>query len=598
MSSLEANPPDSTLKSLETDQKKAQGNLAEARKILQRVQKKEAQTGSPQLTSVIEVVVDNFDQLDETTRSTIKEKIGQEEIPPAVLEVITDFPEQKQREAKGMLQIGRAAYAAVSELSGKVDPSRPKDDARQIYSLADGLSSAIVSAGLKELFPEYAHLDEEQEKANELADKEKCWITDPVDGSAGIVRGLNTWAVGFSLHEKQDVEAGGSGITLGCVISPQGNSTDVVFGGKEVGAYDWQGRPVSVSSTTEAKDLSFSVGSRDVREMKWIASLQALGREGSRVYAGVDTQHASTWLARGSVDILVRVEQPSYDIGPVIAITEGAGGNVREMNGQLVEVQRDKVRRHDLIAWNGTEEMIHLFDHVLNSDMDAPTSNGGSLIESLRTGTKYSTHTTLLRKGKQIFLQRTDRFGQGAEWDFSARLIDEPSQKSMSGIKKWQNDPITQKWLNGELAELPKNSPEVPLSISLDEFKQLVGRFKVEVSRDNLTVDNLPIGVEFQREINPNMFLQDGGNDYEHTSCMVVDVPQDQEVETANVEGEWVDIDDLLAIVKEWNRRDSLSYKGIPISPVLARALKTWDEKPYQNAQISEDGTFYWVSED
>lgn len=536
------------------------------------------------LFTAITDTINSFDEITKSVRREIIDKIPLDKIPLRIFEVIASFPDRKQREAKGMLQIAHAAFIAVSELSGKVNPSRPKADGRQIYSLADGLSSAVIGTGLKMLFPEYAYLDEEHEKNTELKDAERCWIIDPVDGSAGIVRGLNTWAVGIALHENDDVKNGGTGITLGCIISPQGDDTEVIFGGKNLGAYNWNGDRVRVSPTITRKDLSFSVGSRDVREMEWIASLQVLGREGSRVYAGVDTQHAGVWLARGSIDLLVRMQQPSYDIAPVVAITEGAGGQVREMNGKPIVVQRDKIRRHDLVAWNGTEEIIYLFDHVLNSDMDTVTSNGGSLIESLRAGAVYKTHTLLLRKSDELFLRLNNRFGQGVEWDFSGRKIDSPSETVDRRVFK--------EWINDELEELSCNSSAVPLSIPVEAFQGLASRLGVKIKRENITTENIPIEAEARRTISPNIFLKNGGIDNEQTTCMVVDVSQiDNNID---LEGQWVAIDELLSVIGEWNQRDSIEYKGCQVSPVLAEVLLSWSGKPYRKMRLSKDNTFFW----
>lgn len=307
----------------------------------------------------------------------IRERLRSELPPQGLLEVIGSFSPEKQAEALGMVAAARAAFVTVQELAGKVEPSRPKPDNRQIFSLADEVASAVIQRSLSQRFPDYGYLDEEVEGGDEqLGQSEKCWIVDPLDGSAGFVRGLNTWAVGIALHEQGDVKKGNSGVTLGIIASPQHDRTEVLIGGRGIGSFDWDGKPVRVSRTTDPKDISISVGSRDIRtnkrnEEEYIATLQLIGQNASRLYSGIDTQHAGAWLARGSIDLLTRVVQPSYDIAPVVAVVQGAGGEVKDMKwGETVRfqplvIQRDKERRHNLLAWNGKAEVEDFFTHMM-----------------------------------------------------------------------------------------------------------------------------------------------------------------------------------------------------------------------------------------
>jgi myo-inositol-1(or 4)-monophosphatase len=307
----------------------------------------------------------------------IQERIRNERFPQGVLETIESFPPERQTEALGMVTAARAAFIAAQELAGTVEPARPKADNRQIFSLADEVASAVIQRSLSERFPDYGYLDEEVEgDDDQLREKAKCWIVDPLDGSAGFVRGLNTWAVGIALHETEDVKKGNSGITLGVIASPQYDRTEVVFGGKGTGSFNWKGEAIRVSKTADPKDLSMSVGSRDIRTNKreqeeYISTLQLIGQNTSRLYSGVDTQHAGVWLARGSIDLLTRVVQPSYDVAPVVAVVQGAGGEVMDLKwGETVRflplvIQRDKERRHNLLAWNGKKEVKEFFVEMM-----------------------------------------------------------------------------------------------------------------------------------------------------------------------------------------------------------------------------------------
>lgn len=315
---------------------------------------------------IASLVVTRSTDISEEVRAEISRRLIAEHIPQPIRELLHKRieNEQKQEEIIAALEASRAGFIVCDTLSGTVDTRRKKEDNGQIYSAADTLSSQVISAVLAEKFPSYGRLDEEMGGIN--LEAENCWIIDPLDGSAPFVRDIDGWAVGIALHQKHDVKNGGTGITFGVVSSPQRKGNEVVFGGKGLGCWNWNGQNKQVSKFTKPKDLSFSAGSRDIREHDWSSALQFMAQRVSRVVSGFDTQFSGALLANGSIDFLVRIQQPSYDIASVIGIVEGAGGKVKEIGSMPLVIHRDTVRRHNIFAWNGQQGVVDFFaQHAL-----------------------------------------------------------------------------------------------------------------------------------------------------------------------------------------------------------------------------------------
>lgn len=487
-------------------------------------------------------VIGSSGELDSQQRLTIVDRLGTERVPQAVLEVVERSFGKKtfQEEAVVALEAARAAYIVADVLVGKVSEARKETDLRQVYSLADRLCSQVIGAVLEERFPSYGRLDEESGRVNLGA--QKCFVIDPIDGSAAYIRDLDTWAVGIALHDEADILAGGSGITWGIIASPQRRGREVIFGGRAQGSWDWEGNPVKVSQIVEPEKMSFSVGSRDVRVSDWIAALQALGKSVSRIYAGIDTQFAATMLARGGIDFLVRVEQPAYDIAPLIGIVEGAGGLVAELDGRPVVIKRDTERRHNIFAWNGTNEVRDYFLQINGYELDLPVvvTTGGRdsvtrgydsqsrMIEVLRSGKKYESVCLLPRCGQKYLIMRRSRFGpeDNPRWDFPLVGLVYPNETCQYNCGPDSKNPHP---------ALRRLLIEQGLS---DETGGDTGLF-----------EKTSYGLSCQERILPGLFFPNGGVNVERTYAGVLVVSREDVITPSQLyESRWVELSDLEAL--------------------------------------------------
>lgn len=256
-----------------------------------------------------------------------------------------------------------ASFTVCTALSSIRDVRRKEDNPREVFSVADTLSSKIIRAILKEGCPEYGLLDEEF--GGERLDAKRIFIFDPVDGSASYLLGVEEgWAVGIAIHDLDDVKAGGTGIISGVILSPRRTVEDTFVGGiKHVGCWNRNGDKVSVTDKTTIADVGASVGHQDLRKDYWWKTIHVFAEQIMRLYAGIDAQHSGSWIAQGHLDIFLRMDQPCYDISPIIGVVEAAGGKVMEFDGKEVTIERNLEKTHNFIAWNGQEA---LKNHILN----------------------------------------------------------------------------------------------------------------------------------------------------------------------------------------------------------------------------------------
>jgi fructose-1,6-bisphosphatase/inositol monophosphatase family enzyme len=531
---------------------------------------------------IIGKILADAPEIDSDLKNLLINKGRQVQVPGALKERLESGIENEQRrqEVLAAVEAGLLGYMICEELQGKVDPWAGKsDDNRQVYSQADLLSSKVIATILSERFPNYGRLDEEV-KPEDAFDEDKCWITDPLDGSAAYVRGIDWWAVGLALHEKLDIDTGGSGISFGVIVRPGRNGPVVLVGGKELGGcWDQNGRPIHTSEIVEPKMMSFSIGSRDVRVPNWITALQAIGQKTSRLFSGVDTQYAATLVAGGNLEFLVRAEQPSYDIAPLIGIVEGAGGAVLELDGTRVIVQRDKERRHNILAHNGKPEVVRFFNSIFGAGFDTTVaidaSNFGTdrmkeakLVDAIRTGSEYQTACVLPKHEGKFFIRQVNRFGIEGDlkWDFGMSKPVTPDEAREMSEKNWSSIHELGDLSSETRGDLDSNRsmPDLDPAIDSSHPAQMELLGKINWPDGNLPVDYSEEGnkdfirglafLGIKETIPPNDYFPNGGVSNELAHCMVVDV-QNQEIVPVDAlrESRWVTDDELRQMVKEGN---------------------------------------------
>lgn len=159
---------------------------------------------------------------------------------------------------------------------------------------------------------------------------QRCWIIDPIDGTANFVRGVPVWATLIGLMADGDV-------VVGVVSAPALGRR--WWGAKDGGA--WTGRSLTkasacrVSEVTRLEDASLSYSdlaswSRAGRLDQFVRLARSVWR--SRAYGDF---WSHVLVAEGAVDISAESEVSLWDLTAIQVIVQEAGGQFTDLVGNL-----------------------------------------------------------------------------------------------------------------------------------------------------------------------------------------------------------------------------------------------------------------------
>ena len=157
----------------------------------------------------------------------------------------------------------------------------------------------------------------------------RCWVLDPIDGTANFVRGVPVWATLVALEEDGEVVAG-------CVSAPALGRR--WWASKGTGAYTGKSlmssREIRVSRVTELDNASLSYASLG----GWDAigkgdAFAALIRRCWRTRAYGDF-YSYMLLAEGAVDIAAEPELKVWDMAALDIVVREAGGTFTSLAGK------------------------------------------------------------------------------------------------------------------------------------------------------------------------------------------------------------------------------------------------------------------------
>lgn len=223
------------------------------------------------------------------------------------------------------------------------------DNHSEPVTAADRESSQIIVAGLAKIFPADAILSEEEtDEIERRLSRDRVWIIDPIDGTAGFIKKDGDFAVQIGLAER------GVAI-LGVVYLPAKNilyyakrgegSFRIVNGGQAV--------RLQVSGKTNFRDMDLAV-SRNHRSprMSQIVRDMGLQKEVSRGSVGVKVG----LIAEQICDLYIHLSPRTkfWDTcGPQV-ILEEAGGQLTDLFGTSIRYDRGNVQNlNGILASNG-----------------------------------------------------------------------------------------------------------------------------------------------------------------------------------------------------------------------------------------------------
>jgi 3'(2'), 5'-bisphosphate nucleotidase len=213
---------------------------------------------------------------------------------------------------------------------------------------ADRAASRLIVAGIETVFPEDAILSEEEvDVAHKRLAKERVWVIDPIDGTAGFVKKDGDFAVqiGFAV--------GGEAVA-GVVLLPY---HDVMYSASKGGGTwresDGKTERVTVSDETDFTKMMIAV-SRNHRSAK----MKAIKRE-FRVKGEVDRGSVGLkvgLLAERRADLYIHLSPRTklWDTCAPQIILEEAGGRMTDLFGEEFRYDIEDLQNHGgIVATNG-----------------------------------------------------------------------------------------------------------------------------------------------------------------------------------------------------------------------------------------------------
>lgn len=276
-----------------------------------------------------------------------------------------------RKEADVVPRLAAAATVATERIRESGVETINKGDGTPLTQ-ADIVSQAIVLKGLKRDFPDDRVLAEEEassieegeireracrelhemgilhaeEELSELVNYRgnlkgaRTWMIDPIDGTKGFRKGL-PYAICIGLYFDGRPQFGCLAVPLFLDWEGKGQSTVIVYGGRQMGAYLLEKetdspKRIRVSDIDRLSHLRLT-GSREHDYNNVCRRFMA--EAGIDSFVSMDGATKYVLLAIGQVDVYLRAAEPDFGIGfswdhcAGEAVLEGAGGKVTSFSG-------------------------------------------------------------------------------------------------------------------------------------------------------------------------------------------------------------------------------------------------------------------------
>lgn len=145
---------------------------------------------------------------------------------------------------------------------GEEDLGINKKGERDLVTEFDLWSEQVITAGIKERYPEHQILGEESVKdhpISELLAADWCWIVDPIDGTTNFASRIPHYGVSIALANKGEV-------VCGVVYEP---CKDELFTAVKGGGAYLNAKPISVIGRDRLVDATVATGFPYDREKLW-----------------------------------------------------------------------------------------------------------------------------------------------------------------------------------------------------------------------------------------------------------------------------------------------------------------------------------------
>ena len=241
--------------------------------------------------------------------------------------------EHESRIAPLVLQAGRMILDARDvEMTGRVT-EKAEDAANLVTAYDKAVQDYLVSA-LTALYPDACFLAEEQENDAAVLTAPRCFVIDPIDGTANFIHGLCHSSVSLAMLESGK-------IVFGAVYDPYLDELyTATLGG---GAY-LNGRRISVSGRTPRHAMTVFGTSPYQKERFGNATFrlaEALCRKTRDVRRSGSAALDLAAVAAGRADIFFELALSPWDMAAGLLLIREAGGTVTGLDGAHLELGGD-----------------------------------------------------------------------------------------------------------------------------------------------------------------------------------------------------------------------------------------------------------------
>ncbi len=236
------------------------------------------------------------------------------------------------------LEAARAAAVeagkAIMEIYNAVSPIQVeyKED-RSPLTAADKAANQIIVKALKENFPEYAILSEEEKDNKSRLDNELCFVVDPLDGTKEFLKRNGQFTVNIALAYKHES-------VMGVIYVPV--TGELYYAAKGYGAYksifDGKDQKLTVSDNTDMASLRVvASNSHECAEMNELIEkyqFKNLVKMGSSLKGCL--------IAENKADIYYRFNPTmEWDTAAMQCIVEESGAIFRQMDSSVMTYNRE-----------------------------------------------------------------------------------------------------------------------------------------------------------------------------------------------------------------------------------------------------------------
>jgi histidinol-phosphatase len=252
-------------------------------------------------------------------------------------------PQLSRREFRSLVP---AVFAALAESDAiilhylhRAEANRKSDGSE--VTLADRKAERLLRELLRVAWPDDVVMGEEY--GGEVAKRGRCWLIDPIDGTASYVLGMPMF--GSLLSLLIDGEP-----VFGCIRLPALEETTYAASGHGCWFSQQQGKARRVNVASPRKLATSKVGMTSVKERSWLKrpgarEVAALAQRVGRLrMVGDCVQYAL--LCRGVLDAAVDPFMKPWDIAPLVPCVLEAGGSIGDLNGETSRL----IERNSMVA--------------------------------------------------------------------------------------------------------------------------------------------------------------------------------------------------------------------------------------------------------